>query len=124
MCVCVHKKLYCNPGIVNISSTLITEVDDMNSSHHHFLGARERHDIKQSISIQVAVRPPMQENILFLMEIPNLVVNRKKKKKSHIDAWIFLRCLLIWGEGVSLGLAIFFNHQKAFILVNSRIKSY
>lgn len=53
MCVCVHKKLYCNHGIVNISSTLITEVDDMHSSHHHLLGTGERHDIKQSILTQV-----------------------------------------------------------------------
>lgn len=52
-CVCVDKKFYSNHSIVNISSTLITEVDNMHSSHHSFLGIEERYDIRQGILTQV-----------------------------------------------------------------------
>lgn len=53
VCVCVCKKFYSNHSIVNISSILITEIDNMHSSHHNFLGIEERYNITQAILTQV-----------------------------------------------------------------------
>lgn len=46
------KKFHSNHSIVNISSALITEVDDMHSSHQNFLDG-EGYDIRQAILTQV-----------------------------------------------------------------------